>query len=51
MSHPGPERWKVLGRLIGYLKVKKKKGIVIRKPKVFKDVMLCDSNHATKKYI
>ena len=36
MSHHGMEHWKVLGRLIGYLKGKCKKGIIIRKPKVLK---------------
>ena len=42
MSHPGPEHWKALGRLIGYPKVKETKGIIIIKPKVLKEVMLCD---------
>ena len=36
MSHHGMEHWKALGRLIGYLKGKCKKGIIIRKPKVLK---------------
>ena len=42
MSHPGTEHWKALGRLIGYLKGKNNRGIIIRKPKVMKAVMLCD---------
>ena len=42
MSHPGPEHWKALGNLIGYLKGKNNRGIIIRKPKVMKAVMLCD---------
>ena len=33
MSHPGPEHWKALGRLIAYLKGKETKGIIIRNPK------------------
>ena len=43
MSHPGPENWKALGHLIGYLKGKETKGIIIRKPKVLKAVMTCFS--------
>ena len=38
-----------MGRLIDYLKGKNTKGIIIRKPKVLKAVMLCDSNYATDK--
>ena len=34
MSHPGPEHCKKLGNLIGYIKVKETKGIIIRYPKV-----------------
>ena len=49
MSNLGPEHWKKLGRLIGYLKGKETKGIIIRKPKVLKAVMLCDPNYATDK--
>ena len=45
MSHPGPENWKALGRLIGYLKCKNTKGIIIRKPKVMILVIFCDSNY------
>ena len=41
-SHPGTEHWKALGLFIGDLKVKDTKGIIIRKPKVLKAVMLCD---------
>ena len=39
MSHSGPEHWKSLGRLIGYLKGKETNGMIIRKPKVLKAVM------------
>ena len=49
MSHPGTEYWKALGLLIGYLKSKETKGIIIRNPKVMKLVIFCDSNYATDK--
>ena len=49
MSHPGPEHWKKLGHLIGYLKGKETEGIVIRNPKVLKAVIYFDSNYATDK--
>ena len=49
MSHYGPEHWKSLGSLIGDLKGKEKKGIVIRKPKVLKYVIFFNSNYATYK--
>ena len=49
MSHLGTEHWKILGRLIGYLKGKETKGIIIRNPKVMKLVIFCDSNYATDK--
>ena len=41
MSHPVPEHWKALGRLIGYVKGKETKGIFIRNPNVPKYVMFC----------
>ena len=47
MSHLGPEHWKALERLIVYLKCNYNNGIIIRKPKVMKSVMFCDSNYAT----
>ena len=49
MSHPGTEHCKALGHLIGYIKGKQTKGTIIRKPKVPKTVMLCDSNYAIDK--
>ena len=49
MSHTGPEHWKALGRLIGYLKGKNTKVIIVRKPKVIKAVMFCGSNYARNK--
>ena len=49
MSHPVPEHWKVLGQLIGYLKGKDTKGIIVINHKVLKSLMLCDSNFATDK--
>ena len=48
MSHPGPEHWKTLGHLIGYLKGKNTKLIIIRKSKIVKAVMFWDSNYATE---
>ena len=49
ISHYGPEHWKALGRLIGYIKVKDTKGIFNRNPNVIKDIMFCDSNYAKDK--
>ena len=49
MSHPGPDHWKSLRYLIGYLKGKEPKCIIIRNPKVLKPVMFCDYNYATDK--
>ena len=49
MSHPWLEYWKSLGRLIGYLKGKETKGIVVRKLKVLIYVMFFGSNYATDK--
>ena len=49
MSHPGLEHWKALGHLIGYLKGKETKGIIVRNPKVMKAVIFYDSNYATDK--
>ena len=49
MSHTGQENWKELGHLIVYIKVKEAKGIILRKPKVLKAVMFCDSNYSTYK--
>ena len=40
MSYPGPEHWKSLGRLTGYLEVKYIKGVIIIKPKVL-NVVIC----------
>ena len=48
-NHTGPEHWKALGFLIGYLKVKKTKGIIVRNPKVLKAVIFCDYNFPTNK--
>ena len=49
MSHPGQEHWKALGGFIGYLKGKETKFIIIRKPKVLKAIIFCDSNYARDK--
>ena len=40
MSYPGPEHWKSLGLLTGYLEVKYIKGVIIIKPKVL-NVVIC----------
>ena len=49
MSHHGKEYWKALGHLIGFIKVKKTRVIVIRNPKVLKSFIFCYSNYATYK--
>ena len=49
MIHPGPEHWKKLGHLIGYLKGKYTKGIIVRNPKILKAVIFCNSNYAKDK--
>ena len=41
--------WKALGILIGYLKVKETKGIIIRNTKVLKAVNFCGSIYAMDK--
>ena len=48
-SYPCTEHWKESGSIIGYLKGKEIKYIFIRKPKVLKAVMFCNSNYATDK--
>ena len=45
----GPEHFNSLRRLIGYLKVKNTKGIIVRNPKVLKAVMFFYSNYALNK--
>ena len=42
MRNTGPEHCKALGHLIGYLKGKNTKGIIIRSPKALKYVMFCE---------
>ena len=49
MSNPRTEHPKALGDFIVYLKVKETKIIAIRKPKVLKAVMFCDSKNSTYK--
>ena len=49
MSHPGTKYWKALGRLIGYKKGKKTKGIINKNSKVLKTVIFCDYNYTTYK--
>ena len=47
--HPGLEHYKALVHLIGCLKGKDTKGIIIRNPNVLKDVMFCGYNYVTDK--
>ena len=49
MIYPGLEHWKAFGRLIGYLRVKKTKGIIVKNPKYLKAFIFLDSNYATNK--
>ena len=49
MSHPGPEYWKALGRLILYINGRETEYTVIIKYKVLKSVMFCDFNYSTDK--
>ena len=49
MSHPVPKHWKELGSLIGYIKGKETKGIIIRSHKVLIAFMFCDSKYSTGK--
>ena len=49
MSHLGTEHGKKLGIFIRYLKGKDTKGIIIRKPKVMKAVMFCESKYSKDK--
>ena len=49
MRHPWPEHWKAFGRLIGYLRGKETKLIIVINSKVLKDIIFCNSNYATDK--
>ena len=49
MSYPKTKHWKALGGLIGYLKCKKKKVIIIRDPDVLKAVIFRYYNYITNK--
>ena len=44
MSNPGEQHWKALGRLIGYMKGMKLKGMVLRKPIDLRNVSLVDAD-------
>ena len=46
MSNPGEQHWVALGRLIGYLKGMKLKGMILRKPVELRTVSLVDSDFA-----
>ena len=49
MIHPEPKQRNALVCLVGYLRVEKKKCIIVRNPKFLKMVMFCDTNYATSK--
>jgi len=46
MSNPGDPHWKALGRLIGYMKGMKLKGLRMKKPHSLRNVSLYDSDFA-----
>jgi len=46
MSNPGDSHWKALGRLIGYMKGIKLKGLRMKKPHSLRNGSLCDSDFA-----
>ena len=46
MSHPGEQHCVALGRLIGYMKVMKLKGMILRKPVELHTASLIDSDFA-----
>jgi len=46
MSNPGDPHWKALGRLIGYMKGMKLKGLRMKKPHSLRNGSLCDSDFA-----
>ena len=46
MSNPGEQYWIALGRLIGYMKRMKLKGMVLRKPTELRTASLMDSDFA-----
>ena len=47
MSNPGPEHWKAIERMAGYLKGRKNKYLTFRAPSVLTPISYCDSNYAT----
>ena len=49
MSHTGTEYWKALGRLIGYLKAKETKVIIVRNLMILKVFIFCYFNYAKDK--
>ena len=46
MSNPGDPHWKALGRLVGFMKGMKIKGVILRKPVDLRTVSLVDSDFA-----
>ena len=49
MSNPGPEHWRALERLIGFLKEMKLKGIMYLEPETFQVLALADTDFANCK--
>ena len=47
MKNPGPEHWKAMERIVGYLKGKKLHGLIMRRPNDLKVIDYCDASYAT----
>ena len=47
MANPGPEHWKAIERIAGYLKGRKVKSLTFRAPSRLIPISYCDSNYAT----
>ena len=43
MSSPGPDHWKAIGRLIGYMKQMELRGVLYVEPESFKSLSLADT--------
>ena len=46
MHNPGPQHWKAMSRMMGYLKFKKKHELVIRRPKSLRIVSFGDASYS-----
>ena len=49
MPSPGPEQWKAMSRVVGYLKVKELHGLVMKKPDCLTVINYCDTSYVTDK--